>query len=202
MTEQLTMDFERPGPELPPEHDWAGEIKQEHRRAELERLRAGYDGCGCADCQELYRELDLAWYGDRVTRYGDFILIVAGKPGADLYEQYHKREYWSDCGQIYFTGGRGYAIAPDLQTVDVGREADILKAFDTGEIVTDLCPGPAEVLQSILDYRKEIKDNGKQPERQRPGAFRSRTHGKAKHRAAHIKPAAFRKRLPGGATKR
>lgn len=64
-------------------------INEEHHLAELERLRAGYDGCGCIDCQELYKTLDLSRYGSRVASYGDFILIAAGKTCADLWEKYH-----------------------------------------------------------------------------------------------------------------
>lgn len=177
-------------------------MRQEHIRAELLRLRAGYDGCGCGDCQQFYTTLDLEKYGDRVKHNAGIISIEADKTGADLWDEYHKPEYWSKDGQVFFSGGRGYALDSELKTVDIGKEADILKAFDTGEITNDLCPGPAEVLQGVLEYRKEIKDNGEQPELQRPGAFRSRTTGKAKRGATHIKPATFRKRLPGNKAKR
>lgn len=51
-------------------------IREEHRRAELARFDAGLPGCGCLDCQELYRTLDLSKYGDRVKHYGGFILII------------------------------------------------------------------------------------------------------------------------------
>lgn len=50
-------------------------IKMEHRRAELQRLDDGFDGCGCQDCQAFYRELDLSKYGNRVSYFGDIVLI-------------------------------------------------------------------------------------------------------------------------------
>ena len=68
--------------------------------------------------------------------------------------------YWSDDGQICFVDNRGYGIAPDGATVDIGKEADILKAFATGEIANDLCPDRRLILEQILEYRKEGENNG------------------------------------------
>ena len=79
--------------ELPPAQDLKALIKQEHQRAEVERLRAGFDGCGCAICQELYKTLDLSAYGDRVNKSGDLINIVAGKDGADLWISHHPPDF-------------------------------------------------------------------------------------------------------------
>ncbi|MBI2850697.1 MAG: hypothetical protein HYX80_06620 [Chloroflexi bacterium] len=55
--------------------DLKTQIREEHRRAELQRLDAGMDGCACGICQEFYRELDLAKYGRRVIRVAGIILI-------------------------------------------------------------------------------------------------------------------------------
>jgi hypothetical protein len=55
-----------------------------HREAELLRLRHGYEGCGCPDCQDYYAELDLSIFGARVKRYGDVVIVTAGITGADL----------------------------------------------------------------------------------------------------------------------
>lgn len=60
---------------LPPAQDLKALIRQEHKRAELQRLDEGMDGCGCSDCQELYKTLDLSKYGNRVTNFGDTVLI-------------------------------------------------------------------------------------------------------------------------------
>lgn len=59
-------------------------IKEEHRRAELERLRLGEECCGCRDCQQLYSTLDLSEYGSRVIRVGgEVLMITASKNGSD-----------------------------------------------------------------------------------------------------------------------
>jgi hypothetical protein len=56
-------------------------IKQDHQQAERLRLDMGMDGCGCADCQELYRTIDLEKYGARVQRFQDIITIIPGTSG-------------------------------------------------------------------------------------------------------------------------
>ena len=60
-------------------------IREEHRRAEVLRLRRGLDGCACGTCQDLYLELDLSNYGVRVKRVGSVSIITAGRTGADLW---------------------------------------------------------------------------------------------------------------------
>lgn len=70
----------------------ATEIKQEHQRAEIERLRSGYDGCGCSDCQELYTIINLPKYGRRVIYAAEAIIITAGRYGADLWDKYHQSD--------------------------------------------------------------------------------------------------------------
>ncbi len=190
-TKQLVMELDKK-PEPIPAQDLLAQIRQEHEKAELLRLSMGQEGCGCSDCQELYRTLDLSKYGERVKRSGDFIVIVAGKTGADLLES---TDHWDNTGQVFFSRGRGFSLDGELKTVDIGSESDIVQALATGEIADDLCPDRAEVLSDILD-RKEGKDDGEQPELHRPGAFRSRVAGKAKRGATHTKSASFRKRLP------
>ena len=178
--------------ELPPAQDLKVLIRKEHRRAELLRLRAGYDGCGCADCQTFYARLDLSKFGDRVKHYGDCILIEAGKAGADLRDEYHKPEHWDATGQVFFTGGRGYALNAKLETVDIGEEADILKAFATGEAAGDLCPDRADLLRDILDYRKEVKHDGGARDNARPtGKYRV-----SQARLQRAKPASHAGRKP------
>lgn len=64
-------------------------------------------------------------------------------------------DYWSNCGQIYFTGGYGYGISVNLQTVVLGKESDILKALEDGSITHDLKDIEKATLEQIIDYRKE-----------------------------------------------
>lgn len=78
---------------LPPPQDLKDLIQVEHCRSELERLSAGYDGCGCLACQEFYKTLDLEEYGERViTDGGGLVVIVAGRKGGTLWKQYHQDE--------------------------------------------------------------------------------------------------------------
>jgi len=72
-----------------PAPSWPELIRHEHRQAELERLRAGYDGCGCSECQEIYKTIDPEKYGKRVICSAGVINITAGRAGADLWEKYH-----------------------------------------------------------------------------------------------------------------
>jgi hypothetical protein len=67
-------------------------LNQEHCRAELERLNAGFEGCGCAECQALYQKIDLEKYEARVIRAAGVITIVAGKAGAENWEKHHQEE--------------------------------------------------------------------------------------------------------------
>jgi hypothetical protein len=65
---------------------------------------------------------------------------------------------WSKCGLVEFLDGRCYTVDRKGQTVDIGREVDVLETFKTGEIAKDLCPDRVVVLRDILELRKEIID--------------------------------------------
>lgn len=57
-------------------HDFAAMADEEHKCAELLRLEAGQDSCGCSMCQELYATIDLSRYGRRVKHQGDVVYIT------------------------------------------------------------------------------------------------------------------------------
>ena len=65
------------------------------------------------------------------------------------------KNYWSDCGQIFFCEGKGYRLTDTLQTICLGKEDDIKKFFDTGELSKELNPTQRQVLVQIQEYRKE-----------------------------------------------
>lgn len=67
-------------------------MSSEHRRAEIERLEAGYDGCGCTECQVLYGEIDMSQYAERVIKAAGIITVIAGRTGAGKWAQYHQGE--------------------------------------------------------------------------------------------------------------
>ena len=65
------------------------------------------------------------------------------------------KDYWSDCGQIFFCAGKGYGLTDNLQTICLGNEEDIKKFFETGELNNGLQPIQRIVLTQIREHRKE-----------------------------------------------
>lgn len=65
------------------------------------------------------------------------------------------KDYWSDCGQVFFTGGNGYGLNENLRMVCLGAESDILNFFKTGKLTEDLDPDQRRVLLGIREYRQE-----------------------------------------------
>ena len=108
---------------------------------------------------------------------------------------------WIAADQIFLTGGQGFSVAPDGHTFLLGTEAEIKEALDKRPIPEGITLQQRREYERIFELLEELKD-GESLELQRPGTFRSRIAGKAKRRATHIKPASFRKRLPGHTLKR
>ena len=69
-----------------------------------------------------------------------------------------ERKYpdWSDCGQVYFTGGKGFGLTDELQTIDLGSEESIKKFLQAGEMPEDATPLQRIVLRQIAEYRREL----------------------------------------------
>ena len=70
-------------------------------------------------------------------------------------KQSETRDYWSDCGQVYFLDGYGWGLTEKCQRIGLGKEEDILKFFATSEMTDNLHPQQKEALNWILEYRKE-----------------------------------------------
>ena len=85
----------------------------------------------------------------RLTNYEQETIINFNKGKKEA------RDYWSECGQIFFHHGKGYGLTETLETVCLGKEGDIKKFFDTGELNNELNPTQKQVVSGILDYRKE-----------------------------------------------
>lgn len=64
---------------------------------------------------------------------------------------------WFEGGQIYFEAGKGFGLTPDLQTIYLGKEEDILKALNGEGLKEDLSSLQRLVLSNIIE---EEKDNG------------------------------------------
>jgi len=66
-----------------------------------------------------------------------------------------QRDYWSDCSQLYFLDGYGWGLTEKCQRICLGEEEAILRFFETGELNGNLHLKQKEVLNWILEYRKE-----------------------------------------------
>ena len=104
------------------------------------------------------------------------------------------KDYWSECGQVFFHYGVGYGLTKELKRIPLGSEEDIKKYFETGELSNQLHPKQKEVLQEILDYRKEqgigTTDIGG------TGVERGGNHGVTRRKQKATRPITSRKRLP------
>ena len=135
-------------------------IKIEHRRADLQRLDSGLDGCGCSDCQELYREIDLSKYGGRVVRTNDIILIKEKQQVAD---------HWTEDGQYFVHYGRRWAVNkqgqricldPPGQPLQSPSEASPDKQQGVAKVVPDsLIPEPIMQQEKGSKGRPQKEDN-------------------------------------------
>ena len=65
------------------------------------------------------------------------------------------KAYWSDCGSIFYLDGKGWGLTDTLQNIYLGKEDDIKKFLDTGELSNELNPMQRQVLVKIQEYRKE-----------------------------------------------
>ena len=90
-------------------------------------------------------------------------------------KQSETRDYWSECGQVYFLDGWAWGLTEKCQTIPLGREEEVLKFFETGELNGNLHPQQKEVFNWILEYRKEqgfgvqSYDRTEHLDRRRPG---------------------------------
>ena len=104
------------------------------------------------------------------------------------------KDYWSDCGQIFFTGGKGHGLTDTLQTICLGNESDIKKYLDTGELNDNFNPTQRQVLAQIIEYRKE-EGIGTTATRA-AGMERAGNDGASRHKPKATRPLEARKRLP------
>lgn len=93
---------------------------------------------------------------------------------------------WSEDGQIQFIDGIAYGITPELQTIPLGNEEDVLHFLKTGELKDDLHPKQYQVLTEIREEREKngIKESS---------IIRSRPVRTFKRRKANTRQAKKRK---------
>ena len=73
------------------------------------------------------------------------------------------RDYWSQDGQVFFTGGKGWGLTSSLRSIPLGPEDKVLEILKTGKVDSDLSPTQREVLTGIIELIKKMEDlNGRQ----------------------------------------
>jgi hypothetical protein len=58
---------------------------------------------------------------------------------------------WSECGQIYFTGGKAYGISPGLRTIFVGDQPYVESFLQDGVLARGLTEVQKEALRRIKE---------------------------------------------------
>lgn len=53
-------------------------------------------------------------------------------------ERPQSKSHWSPCGAVFFTGGYGWGIAPNGDTVSLGKEEAVKRYLKTGEMSEDI----------------------------------------------------------------
>jgi len=104
------------------------------------------------------------------------------------------KDYWSEDEQIFFHYGKGYGLADTLQTICLGNEDDIRKFFETGELSNGLNPTQRQVLNGILDYRKEQGIGA--TDTRAADMERAGNNGASRHKPKATRLLTPRKRLP------
>jgi hypothetical protein len=66
-----------------------------------------------------------------------------------------RREYWSECNQVYFLDGYGWGLTDKCQRICLGKEKDVLNFLETGILNGNFHPKQKEILNWILEYRKD-----------------------------------------------
>ena len=113
-----------------------------------------------------------------------------------------RRDYWSDCGQVFFLDGFGWGLTPELERIPLGREEDIAKFFQTGELNHNLKPIQKQVLRQIQEFR-ETGAYGTGEERVDDGTNigttdmeRAGNNGASRRKPKAVRLLTARKRLP------
>jgi len=189
MTQQLAMNFDTPSEpaSVVETYDLDSEVTNEHNRAELQRLDGGWSGCGCTDCQKFYKTIDLAVYGNRVE-YSSDVITIKERPGGGGY-------FSSSEGEILqYIDGRCYGILLNGKTIRIGSEVAVKAVIVDPELHYDI-----PIFDQMIELERKLQEgekDGRKPDLQKPGAFRSRITRMVKRRTANARPTKTRKRLP------
>jgi len=105
-------------------------------------------------------------------------------------------------GVIQSIDGQVWGISQDGSTICLGRDNEVREAIANPKL-TSGCPSIDQIIELERELmRKDGEQNGRKPELQKPGAFRSRITRMAKRRTANTRQTPFTKRLSGNSAKR
>ena len=98
---------------------------------------------------------------------------------------------WDDGSMVSFIDGVGYGLLPDLRTIPLGSQEDILQTLKTGEIKDSLTPNQKQVLTNIIWYREEQGFGARAGDMER-----GQPNGTPRRKTRSIRLPETRKRLP------
>ena len=83
-------------------------------------------------------------------------------PAVEKIVEGSSRDYWDSTGQIFFTDNHGWGLAPDLSTVCMGTEVEVLAYLKGGGLPRRISQAEIEGLQEIKEYKaKEDLENAR-----------------------------------------
>ncbi len=109
------------------------------------------------------------------------------------------KDYWEPSGMMYYLDGMAWGISPRGESVCLGKEVDIVECLSSGGIPRHYPIIAREILQKIIDWRKENGDTAEHTaagkfQTVRTSNFRNRPTQVTKHQPKNTKrPSAFKK---------
>ncbi len=99
---------------------------------------------------------------------------------------------WSDCGQIFFTGGKAFGISSNLRTVCIGTQSDVDSFFQHGQAESDLNFIQLDTLKKIKEIRLSEQRRAKEAENETQNGDKNKPSGLRFGRPLGMKRKTFR----------
>ncbi len=122
------------------------------------------------------------------------------------------RDYWDGTAQVFFTGGRGWGVAPDLSTLCLGAEVEVLAYLDSGTLPKNIDQTVLAVLEKIRELKvkgdlenaraRDVEVKSSRTQRAiRTGGKRARPTAHTEHKPVDTRHLKARKRLSSSKVK-
>lgn len=105
------------------------------------------------------------------------------------------KDYWSDCGQMFFAGGRGFGVTDTLAAICLGSEEDIKRYLNAGDNRDKFTAPQLKVLEQITIYREE-EGYGESSGIGKRGMEGVRPNGRIRANQVTARPSKTKQRLP------